>query len=178
MVGVNAGSSPRHAGGAHRPEHLPRLSPLGAAPRQSSTTPKRQRAPPLGPYCEPPWGTHAAPLHRTQAGLHLGIYSDYGLRTCAGYPGSYGHYEQDARQFAHEWAIDYLKVDFCGPYNGSTTPKLPDSCAAGSLTDMRVARDTLMERACPLARSEEAPGGMQQAAGTGAHRWELCGSQG
>ncbi len=29
-------------------------------------------------------------------GLKLGIYSSPGPRTCAGYPASYGHEEQDA----------------------------------------------------------------------------------
>ena len=47
-------------------------------------------------------------------GFKLGIYSDYGLRTCAGYPGSYGHYEQDAATFA-SWGVDLLKFDRCAP---------------------------------------------------------------
>jgi alpha-galactosidase len=46
-------------------------------------------------------------------GLKLGIYSSPGPRTCAGYEGSYGHEEQDARTYA-EWGIDYLKYDWCG----------------------------------------------------------------
>jgi alpha-galactosidase len=45
-------------------------------------------------------------------GLKLGIYSSPGPRTCAGYPGSYGHEEQDARTFA-AWGVDYLKYDWC-----------------------------------------------------------------
>jgi alpha-galactosidase len=45
-------------------------------------------------------------------GLKLGIYSSPGPRTCAGYPASYGHEEQDARTFA-SWGIDYLKYDWC-----------------------------------------------------------------
>lgn len=45
-------------------------------------------------------------------GLKLGIYSSPGLRTCAGYVGSYGHVEQDARTFAR-WGVDYLKYDLC-----------------------------------------------------------------
>ncbi len=45
-------------------------------------------------------------------GLKLGIYSSPGPRTCAGYPGSYGHEEQDAKTFA-SWGIDYLKYDWC-----------------------------------------------------------------
>lgn len=45
-------------------------------------------------------------------GLKLGIYSSPGPRTCGGYPGSYGHEEQDAKTFA-SWGIDYLKYDWC-----------------------------------------------------------------
>ena len=45
-------------------------------------------------------------------GLKLGIYSGPGPRTCAGYPGSYGHEEQDAKTYAG-WGIDYLKYDWC-----------------------------------------------------------------
>ena len=46
-------------------------------------------------------------------GLKLGIYSSPGPNTCAGYEGSYGHEEQDARTYA-DWGIDYLKYDWCG----------------------------------------------------------------
>jgi alpha-galactosidase len=49
-------------------------------------------------------------------GLKLGIYSGPGPRTCAGYPGSYGHEEKDARTFA-AWDIDYLKYDWCSARN-------------------------------------------------------------
>jgi alpha-galactosidase len=45
-------------------------------------------------------------------GLKLGIYSSPGPKTCAGYEGSYGHVEQDAKTFA-ECGIDYLKYDLC-----------------------------------------------------------------
>ena len=45
-------------------------------------------------------------------GLKLGIYSSPGPFTCAGYEGSYGHEEQDARTYA-AWGIDYLKYDWC-----------------------------------------------------------------
>ena len=46
-------------------------------------------------------------------GLKLGIYSSPGLKTCAGYEGSYGHEAQDAQTYA-AWGIDYLKYDLCG----------------------------------------------------------------
>jgi alpha-galactosidase len=49
-------------------------------------------------------------------GLKLGIYSSPGPNTCAGYEGSYGHEEQDARTYA-AWGIDYLKYDWCSARN-------------------------------------------------------------
>jgi alpha-galactosidase len=49
-------------------------------------------------------------------GLKLGIYSSPGPKTCAGYPGSYGHEQQDANTYA-KWGVDYLKYDLCS-YGG------------------------------------------------------------
>src|SRR6202790_3023023 len=49
-------------------------------------------------------------------GLKLGIYSSPGPNTCAGYKGTYGHEEQDARTYA-AWGIDYLKYDWCAARN-------------------------------------------------------------
>jgi alpha-galactosidase len=45
-------------------------------------------------------------------GLKLGIYESAGTATCAGYPGSLGHEQQDANSFA-SWGVDYLKYDNC-----------------------------------------------------------------
>ena len=45
-------------------------------------------------------------------GLKFGIYSSPGARTCAGYEGSFGHEEQDARTYA-AWGVDFLKYDLC-----------------------------------------------------------------
>jgi len=45
-------------------------------------------------------------------GLKVGIYSDVGMYTCQGFPGSNGYYQQDANTFA-SWGIDYLKFDTC-----------------------------------------------------------------
>ena len=45
-------------------------------------------------------------------GLKIGIYSSPGPKTCAGYEGSLGHEEQDAKMYA-SWGIDYLKYDLC-----------------------------------------------------------------
>ncbi|GGA66268.1 hypothetical protein GCM10011507_17290 [Edaphobacter acidisoli] len=46
-------------------------------------------------------------------GLKLGIYSSPGAKTCAGFEGSLGYEEQDAKTYA-AWGIDYLKYDLCG----------------------------------------------------------------
>lgn len=56
-------------------------------------------------------------------GLKLGIYSSPGPKTCAGYPGSYGHEQQDANTYA-KWGIDYLKYDLCS-YNGIMKKEAP-----------------------------------------------------
>src|ERR1035437_5555289 len=45
-------------------------------------------------------------------GLKIGIYSGPGNKTCAGFPASLGHEEQDAQLYA-SWGIDYLKYDLC-----------------------------------------------------------------
>jgi alpha-galactosidase len=56
-------------------------------------------------------------------GLKIGIYSSPGPNTCAGYEGSYGHEEQDARTYA-AWGIDYLKYDWCGARNVYTDDEM------------------------------------------------------
>ena len=45
-------------------------------------------------------------------GLKIGIYSGPGPLTCAGFPASYNHEEQDAKTWA-AWGFDYLKYDWC-----------------------------------------------------------------
>lgn len=45
-------------------------------------------------------------------GLKAGTYISPGPLTCGGFAGSYGHEEQDARQFA-SWGFDFLKYDWC-----------------------------------------------------------------
>ena len=44
--------------------------------------------------------------------LKLGVYSSPGPKTCAGYEGSFGHEDQDAKTYG-EWGVDYLKYDWC-----------------------------------------------------------------
>ena len=53
-------------------------------------------------------------------GLLLGVYTDISNHECGTGPGSQGHYQIDAETYALDWQVDYLKVDFCGPTNGST----------------------------------------------------------
>ncbi|KAL1592691.1 hypothetical protein SLS60_011107 [Paraconiothyrium brasiliense] len=45
-------------------------------------------------------------------GITASAYSDAGYRTCAGYPGSYGHEVEDLATF-EEWGFSYLKYDNC-----------------------------------------------------------------
>lgn len=45
-------------------------------------------------------------------GFKLGIYSDAAEKTCAGYPGSLGYEDQDAKLWS-SWGIDFLKYDYC-----------------------------------------------------------------
>jgi alpha-galactosidase len=61
-------------------------------------------------------------------GLKLGIYSSPGPETCAHYPGSYGHEDQDAQTYAL-WGVDYLKYDLCS-FGKLMTQTHPDDVAA------------------------------------------------
>ncbi|MDQ6788974.1 MAG: glycoside hydrolase family 27 protein [Acidobacteriota bacterium] len=45
-------------------------------------------------------------------GLKFGIYSDVGVKTCDGMPGSRGYEYRDAATYAG-WGVDYLKYDWC-----------------------------------------------------------------
>ena len=61
-----------------------------------------------------------------QRGLKFGLYTDGGKFTCSKgqrpfqIPGSYGHWEQDARTFA-SWTMDYIKMDWCN--SGTERPE-------------------------------------------------------
>lgn len=48
----------------------------------------------------------------TALGFKVGIYSDAGLQTCAGYPGSWNHEARDIAAF-NKWGISLLKYDNC-----------------------------------------------------------------
>ncbi|GMS78980.1 hypothetical protein PENTCL1PPCAC_1155, partial [Pristionchus entomophagus] len=59
-----------------------------------------------------PSGMKALAKYMHDKGLAFGIYEDYGTKTCAGFPGSYGFIQTDAQSFA-DWNADYLKFDGC-----------------------------------------------------------------
>lgn len=59
-----------------------------------------------------PHGIQAVADYVHSKGLKFGLYGCCGTRTCAGYPGSFGHEFQDAARFA-TWGVDYLKYDNC-----------------------------------------------------------------
>jgi alpha-galactosidase len=59
-----------------------------------------------------PTGIAALADYVHKKGLKFGIYTDAGLKTCQGRPGTYGHEAQDARTYA-AWGVDYVKVDWC-----------------------------------------------------------------
>lgn len=63
-----------------------------------------------------PHGMKALADYVHSKGLKIGIYSDAGNKTCAGYPGSRGYEYQDALQY-QAWGIDYLKYDWCNTEN-------------------------------------------------------------
>ncbi len=73
-------------------------------------------------------------------GLKIGIYSSPGPKTCAGYPGSYQHEEQDAKTYA-AWGIDYLKYDLCS-YNEIMRSTAPND-QAKQYEMMRAAYDKM-----------------------------------
>jgi len=57
-------------------------------------------------------------------GLKIGIYSSPGPKTCAGFEGSFGHEEQDAKTWA-AWGFDYLKYDWCSASQVYDVKSLP-----------------------------------------------------
>ncbi|WAQ98162.1 AGAL-like protein [Mya arenaria] len=59
-----------------------------------------------------PSGIAALVEYVHEQGLKFGIYEDFGVRTCAGFPGSEFYMETDAQTFA-EWGVDYVKFDGC-----------------------------------------------------------------
>ncbi|GIM91203.1 glycoside hydrolase family 27 protein [Paractinoplanes toevensis] len=85
-------------------------------------------------------------------GLKLGIYSDAGLKTCGGLPGSLGHETADARLFAG-WGIDYVKYDNCYAGPGCDQIACPDGTAAPAQDRYARMRDALVATGRPIVFS-------------------------
>jgi alpha-galactosidase len=80
-------------------------------------------------------------------GLKIGLYSSPGNKTCAGYEGSFGHEEQDAKQYA-AWGFDYLKYDWC-----SATEIYPDADAKTMQAVYQKMGDALLKTGRPIVYS-------------------------
>jgi alpha-galactosidase len=109
-------------------------------------------------------------------GLKLGIYSSPGPNTCAGYEGSYGHEDQDARTFA-AWGIDYLKYDWCGARNLYTDAEM--QAVYQKMGDALLAtRRSIAYSLCQYGRADvwkwgpEAGGNLWRTTGDIRDRWE------
>ncbi|XP_050416808.2 alpha-galactosidase A [Patella vulgata] len=59
-----------------------------------------------------PGGIKALADYIHSRGLKFGIYEDFGVQTCAKFPGSEYHLQLDAQTFA-DWGVDLLKFDGC-----------------------------------------------------------------
>lgn len=59
-----------------------------------------------------PSGIAALADYVHERGLLFGLYTDAGMLTCEGRPGSYGFEAADMAQFA-AWGVDYVKIDWC-----------------------------------------------------------------
>lgn len=79
-----------------------------------------------------PSGIKALADYVHDKGLKIGIYSDAAQLTCGGYTASYGFEKQDAKTFAN-WEIDYLKYDYCGAPEDSTTATIRYKAMADAL---------------------------------------------
>ncbi|KAF2190397.1 glycoside hydrolase family 27 protein [Zopfia rhizophila CBS 207.26] len=77
-----------------------------------------------------PSGMKALADYAHSKGFKLGIYSGPGKNTCAGYTGSEGHAEADAKMWA-SWGIDHLKYDSCCSHHGE-----PQSVVQQVMLDM------------------------------------------
>jgi alpha-galactosidase len=70
-------------------------------------------------------------------GLKLGIYLDAGPATCAGFPGSAGHFSQDAHTVA-SWGVDLVKLDYCRARPAPAKPIYASFAAALAQSGRRI----------------------------------------
>ena len=91
-------------------------------------------------------------------GLKAGIYTDAGATGCGGSgQGSYGHYQQDADQFA-AWGFDAVKVDFCGGNKLGLLPATAYAQFSQALRDNSSHRLMLLNICNPFYPGEVGPG--------------------
>uniref|UniRef100_A0A674GDX1 Alpha-galactosidase n=1 Tax=Taeniopygia guttata TaxID=59729 RepID=A0A674GDX1_TAEGU len=123
LDGPDAGRAGPAAGG---PKAVPRWDPQAGRLRECHGGTADKALPATARVCFPCCPKSSSPalwlphprvclcLHAQvhSKGLKLGIYSDVGSKTCAGFPGSYNHYDLDAQTFA-SWGVDLLKFDGC-----------------------------------------------------------------
>jgi alpha-galactosidase len=99
-----------------------------------------------------PSGIAAVAGYVHSLGLKIGIYSDAGLKTCGGLPGSLGHETADAALFA-AWGIDYVKYDNCYAGPGCDQVGCPDGTAAPAQDRYARMRDALVATGRPIVFS-------------------------
>ncbi|KAK2026310.1 alpha-galactosidase [Colletotrichum zoysiae] len=87
-------------------------------------------------------------------GLKFGLYGDNGIKTCAGYPGSQGNEQKDARLLA-SWGVDFWKYDNCySPCNLAGPPQTcPNNQAPNSRPRYETMRDALKATGRPILYS-------------------------
>jgi alpha-galactosidase len=112
-----------------------------------------------------------------ERGLKLGIYTSPGPKSCAGYEGSYGHEEQDARTFA-AWGADYLKYDWCSAgliYDDAEMPAVYLKMAEA----IRATGRPIVYSLCQYGRADvwkwgaDAGGNLWRTTGDIADRWQI-----
>jgi alpha-galactosidase len=117
----------------------------------------------------------AAYLH--ERGLKLGIYTSPGPKSCAGFEGSYGHEEQDARTFA-EWGVDYVKHDWCSAglvYDDAEMPAVYQKMAEA----LRATGRPMVYSICQYGRADvwkwgaAAGGNLWRTTGDIVDRWQI-----
>jgi len=103
-------------------------------------------------------------------GLKIGIYSSPGPKACGGSEGSYGHEEQDAKEFA-AWGFDFLKYDWCTAWQKYERDQIPEALA-------KMGR-ALRATGRPMVYSVHGRGAVwKYSAGLGAQMWRTSGDIG
>lgn len=112
-----------------------------------------------------------------QKGLKLGIYTSPGPKSCAGFEGSYGHEEQDAKTFA-AWGVDYVKYDWCSAgliYDDADMPAVYQKMALA----LRATGRPMVYSICQYGRHEvwtwgaAAGGNLWRTTGDIGDRWDV-----